>query len=148
MFQSCTTSAASLTRPPSNPGPYLTFAHCRIQFLCELWMPLASQRLGSPNCRTVPSSVSCAGVEFLGPGPSVGHGIVCQHRSAIFRVVESIALPSSGGSYTRLDQHLSADEVVRISAMLGTKGLSTNDVQIKDGRWGVAAKDDGTTAFI
>ena len=25
MFQSCTTSAASLTRPPSNPGPYLTF---------------------------------------------------------------------------------------------------------------------------
>jgi hypothetical protein len=43
---------------------------------------------------------------------------------------------------------LSADEVVRISAMLGTKGLSTNDVQIKDGRWGVAAKDDGTTAFI
>lgn len=115
-------------------------------------MRLASQRLGSPNCRTVPSSVSCAGVEFkfLGPGPSVGHGIVCQHRSAIFRVVESIALPSSlaGGSYTRLDQHLSADEVVRISAMLGTKGLSTNDIQIKDGRWGVAAKDDGTTAFI
>ncbi len=52
--------------------------------------------------------------------PASAHGLVCPQRSAIFRAVESVALASSSSSHARPDQHLSADETARVSALLGT----------------------------
>ena len=71
---------------------------------------------------------------------------MCPQRSAIFRAVESVTLPSSDGSHARPDQHLYANETAEISAMLGTKELSTSDIQSNVGRWAVTTKDSGTAA--
>uniref|UniRef100_A0A6T7VNR6 Uncharacterized protein n=1 Tax=Cryptomonas curvata TaxID=233186 RepID=A0A6T7VNR6_9CRYP len=78
--------------------------------------------------------------------PASAHGIVCPQRSALFRAVEAVALPSSGGCFARPDQLLSADETARVSALLSTKGLSMSDIQSKDGRWAVVTKDHGAAA--
>ena len=78
--------------------------------------------------------------------PASAHGIVCPQRSTLFRAMEAVASPSSGGSLTRPDQLLSADETARVSALLRTKGLSTSDIKSKDSRWAVVSKDNGTTS--
>ena len=76
--------------------------------------------------------------------PRSAHGLVCPQRSAIFRAVEAVAMPVSDGAFASPDQHLSAEETARISALLGTKGYSLSDIQSKDGRWAVASKDSVT----
>ena len=80
--------------------------------------------------------------------PASAHGIVCPQRSALFRLVESVALPPSGVNSARPDQLLSADETAKISAMLGTKGLSMSDIQNKDGKWAVTTKDSVTAVPV
>ena len=78
--------------------------------------------------------------------PASAHGLVCPQRSAIFRAVEFVALPSSSSSHARPDQYLSPDETARVSALLGTKGMSLGDIQSIDGRWAVVFKDSVSPA--
>ena len=78
--------------------------------------------------------------------PSSAHGLVCPQRSALFRVVESVALAPSSGGQARPDHFLSDDEKARVSALLGTKGMSLDDIQSTDGRWAVVSKDSVTPA--
>ena len=63
-----------------------------------------------------------------GPDPATAHGIVCATRSTIFRLTQRVTLPDHQGASTRLDTHLSADELSLLAAQLGPVGLSLDDI--------------------
>jgi hypothetical protein len=92
------------------------------------------------------SGSSSNGGPFPSSNPATGGGGGGAGVSAIFRAVESVALPSSSSSHARPDQYLSPDETARVSALLGTKGMSLGDIQSIDGRWAVVSKDSVSPA--
>ena len=81
-----------------------------------------------------------------GLDPASAHGIVCATRSTIFRLTERATLPDHQSASSRLDSHLSADELSHMSAQLGPVGFSLDDIQVTDGRWALRQKPSASAS--